>query len=49
VVHDSQVHAMVCEDIQDFFEKHGLQIIGMVPSPILGPQGNREFLLAAHL
>ena len=49
VVRDSQVHAMVCADIQDFFEKHGLQIIGMVPSPILGPQGNREFLLAAHL
>lgn len=49
VVRDSQVHTMVCEDIHDFFEKHGLQIIGMVPSPILGPQGNREFLLAAHL
>ena len=49
VVRDSQVHAMVCADIQDFFEKHCLQIIGMVPSPILGPQGNREFLLAAHL
>lgn len=49
VVRDLQVHTMVCEDIHDFFEKHGLQIIGMVPSPILGPQGNREFLLAAHL
>jgi 23S rRNA (cytidine1920-2'-O)/16S rRNA (cytidine1409-2'-O)-methyltransferase len=49
VVRDSQVHAVVCADIQEFFEKHGLQISGMVPSPILGPQGNREFLLAAHL
>ncbi len=49
VVRDSQIHALVCGDIQEFCEKHGLQISGMVPSPILGPEGNREFLLVARL
>jgi predicted rRNA methylase YqxC with S4 and FtsJ domains len=26
----------------------GLEVLGTVPSPILGPAGNREFLTAAR-
>ncbi|HBZ56322.1 MAG TPA: TlyA family rRNA (cytidine-2'-O)-methyltransferase [Syntrophobacteraceae bacterium] len=49
VVRSPLIHAQVCRDIQEFCEKHSLRINGMVPSPILGPEGNQEFLLAAQL
>jgi 23S rRNA (cytidine1920-2'-O)/16S rRNA (cytidine1409-2'-O)-methyltransferase len=48
VVRDPQIHAQVCGDIQGYCQKLLLQICGIVPSPILGPEGNREFLLAAR-
>ena len=48
VVRDPQIHAQVCGDIQECCQKLLLQISGIVPSPILGPEGNREFLLAAR-
>jgi 23S rRNA (cytidine1920-2'-O)/16S rRNA (cytidine1409-2'-O)-methyltransferase len=47
VVRDPRVHEEVCEDISRFCEELGLRILGITPSPILGPKGNREFLLLA--
>ena len=49
VVRDVAVHERVCADIRGWFD--GLadwQTIGITPSPILGPSGNREFLIGAQ-
>jgi 23S rRNA (cytidine1920-2'-O)/16S rRNA (cytidine1409-2'-O)-methyltransferase len=48
VVRDPETHSRVCEEIRGFCEKLRLTVDGIVPSPILGPEGNREFLLAAR-
>lgn len=48
VVRDPVVHQQVCDRIEADFIQMGLQPDGMVPSPILGAKGNREFLLVAH-
>lgn len=49
VIRDPAVHEQVCESVSVFTQKLGFDIIGTVPSPILGPKGNREFLMAALL
>lgn len=49
VVRDPAVHERVCEEIRDWFASlPGWTILGLVPSPITGPEGNREFLIAAR-
>jgi 23S rRNA (cytidine1920-2'-O)/16S rRNA (cytidine1409-2'-O)-methyltransferase len=45
VVRDPAVHERVLREVSDAAEALGLQQLGMIPSPILGPEGNREFLL----
>jgi 23S rRNA (cytidine1920-2'-O)/16S rRNA (cytidine1409-2'-O)-methyltransferase len=45
VVHDPRLHAQVTEELQAFFRTLGLAILGLCPSPIHGPKGNREFLV----
>jgi len=45
VVRDPAVHARVVRDVTDAAVQLGLQPRGEIPSPILGPEGNREFLL----
>ena len=47
VVRDPQVHEQVCGAISGFCEELGFRIVGVTPSPILGPKGNRELLLVA--
>jgi len=47
IVRDPQVHAAVCEDITGFVTGLGWNVAGVVPSPIMGGDGNREFLLGA--
>lgn len=47
VVRDAAVHARVCADAAAWFETKGWNVAGIVPSPITGPEGNVEFLLAA--
>ncbi len=47
VVRDQAVHDEVCASIVEFCTALGFEIIGTVASPILGPKGNKEFLLAA--
>ena len=44
VVKDSRLHREVILSLRQFFESLSLQYQGDVPSPILGPKGNKEFL-----
>ena len=48
VVRDAAVHQAVCDDIAAFVASLGFTIIGLMPSPIAGADGNREFLLGAQ-
>lgn len=45
VVRDPALHQEVIDDITRFCTTLGLQSRGVTPSPILGPKGNREFLI----
>ena len=47
VIRDAAVHARVCADAVTWIEGLGWNVLGVVPSPLLGPKGNREFLLGA--
>jgi 23S rRNA (cytidine1920-2'-O)/16S rRNA (cytidine1409-2'-O)-methyltransferase len=47
VVRDQKVHQAVCDSILEFCQASGFQVGGIIPSPILGPKGNVEFLLSA--
>ena len=47
VVRDPAVHAAVCDDIAAFAASLGWNVAGVIPSPIEGGEGNREFLLGA--
>lgn len=48
VVRDPALHARVCADVHGWLEGDGWQVEGIVESPITGPQGNVEFLIAAR-
>lgn len=48
IVRDPAVHAQVCTRIQGLIEDQGWRVRGIVPSPISGGDGNREFLLGAE-
>ena len=45
VVRDPAVHERVVREVSHAAADLGLDVRGSVPSPILGPEGNREFLL----
>lgn len=48
VVRDPAVHAAVCARIETWWAGlAGWKVLGLTPSPITGPEGNREFLIAA--
>lgn len=49
VVRDAAVHDRVCEEVRAWFEGQGWHVEGIVQSPITGPEGNVEFLIAASL
>lgn len=44
-VRDPAVHQAVCDNIRTFAAGLGLTILGVIPSPIEGGDGNREFLI----
>ena len=46
VVRDPALHAKVIKDLINFFAKIRLIHEFVVPSPILGPKGNREFFIS---
>ena len=49
VVRDAAVHRVVCDRIVAWWGSlQGWRVLGVEPSPILGPEGNREFLIAAQ-
>ncbi|MCI0756971.1 TlyA family RNA methyltransferase [Teichococcus vastitatis] len=49
VVRDPAVHDEVCERVRSWWSGlPGWTVLGIEPSPILGPEGNREFLIAAR-
>jgi len=47
VVRDPAVHQAVCDDIAAFVTSLGCRVLGIIPSPIAGGDGNAEFLLGA--
>ena len=48
VVRDPALHARVCAEVRGWIEALGWQVQGIVESPITGPEGNVEFLIAAR-
>jgi 23S rRNA (cytidine1920-2'-O)/16S rRNA (cytidine1409-2'-O)-methyltransferase len=48
VVRDAAVHDRVCAEVAAWVAGQGWRVEGIVPSPITGPEGNVEFLIAAH-
>jgi len=50
VVRDPAVHTEICGTIVAWWAAlPGWSVLGVEPSPITGPEGNREFLIAASL
>jgi len=48
IVRDPAAHRMAIEKIEDCVRSLGWQVLGTMPSPITGVEGNREFLLWAR-
>jgi 23S rRNA (cytidine1920-2'-O)/16S rRNA (cytidine1409-2'-O)-methyltransferase len=48
VVRDPNLQLQAVSEIQDFAQSIGLMVVGVLPSPILGPKGNQEYLLYLH-
>lgn len=48
VVRDDGLRAQICEDVVAFVESLGWRARGVIPSPITGGDGNREYLLWAQ-
>ncbi|MGB6556818.1 MAG: TlyA family RNA methyltransferase [Pseudolabrys sp.] len=47
VVRDAGLHAAVCDEIAAFVISLGWRVLGIIPSPVVGGNGNAEFLLGA--
>jgi len=48
IVRDRLLHAAICKHLKTFATARGWRVSGIVPSPILGGDGNHEFLLEAE-
>lgn len=48
VVRDPEVHQRVCTNVQSWLTEKGWAVEGLTESPIQGPEGNIEFLIAAR-
>jgi len=48
VVRDPALHERVCGEVRNWLEGGGWTVQGIVESPIKGPEGNIEFLIAAR-
>ena len=50
VVRDPALHKEVCERVAAWLSRQpGWTVLGVAESPLLGPEGNKEFLIAARL
>jgi len=47
IVREPAVHTAVCDDIAESVNSLGWRVLGVIPSPIEGGDGNAEFLLGA--
>ena len=47
IVRDTAVQQAVCADLEALVTSLGCKVLGIIPSPIEGGDGNREFLLGA--
>ncbi len=45
VVKDSKIREQVIQDLELFFKERGYSVNQVIPSPILGPKGNREYII----
>ena len=46
---DPELHDEVCQRISDWLESlPAWRVLGVTESPIKGPEGNKEFLIAAR-
>jgi 23S rRNA (cytidine1920-2'-O)/16S rRNA (cytidine1409-2'-O)-methyltransferase len=48
VVRDTYVRARVCNEVAAWLTAQGWHVLGVVESPITGPEGNVEYLIAAE-
>ncbi len=48
VVRDPALHRAACEGVREWIMTQGWTVEGIEESPITGPEGNVEFLIAAH-
>lgn len=48
VVRDPELHREVCDRIAAWLPRQGWTVRGVAESPIHGPEGNKEFLIAAQ-
>jgi 23S rRNA (cytidine1920-2'-O)/16S rRNA (cytidine1409-2'-O)-methyltransferase len=48
LVRDPAVHERVCADVAALITSLGWTVLGLIPSPIVGGDGNHEFLIAAR-
>jgi 23S rRNA (cytidine1920-2'-O)/16S rRNA (cytidine1409-2'-O)-methyltransferase len=48
VVRDPALHKEVCARIAAWVAAQGFRVLGVVESPLKGPEGNTEFLVAAE-
>ncbi len=48
VVREPTIHTRVCSEVETWLIESGWDVAGIVQSPITGPEGNIEFLVAAQ-
>ena len=48
VVKDSKIREQVIQDLESFFKERGYMVNQVIPSPILGPKGNREYIISLN-
>jgi 23S rRNA (cytidine1920-2'-O)/16S rRNA (cytidine1409-2'-O)-methyltransferase len=48
VVRSTELHARVCGEVREWLGRAGWTVDGLTTSPITGPEGNVEFLIAAR-
>jgi 23S rRNA (cytidine1920-2'-O)/16S rRNA (cytidine1409-2'-O)-methyltransferase len=48
IVRDPQAHELATSKVADFVRSLGWEVVGIIPSPITGAEGNQEFLLYAR-
>jgi len=46
VVKDPEIRKKVLQDLRSFFKEKGFKVNQVVPSPILGPKGNKEYIIS---